>query len=112
MPAINRPPQFSNMGAGFVSAFGNVDCVFTVDGVDQSASVRGILRQKRELEIAGEFGDQDVEAVTHVLSVAAVGLEALEAQRDSVTIAGTTYDIKNQMDDGRAMLKLYLTGDI
>ncbi|AJY47045.1 head-tail joining protein [Martelella endophytica] len=109
---IERPAIFAAMGDAFAGTFGNVDCRFTIDGVALSDPVRGILRQKRELELADEFGRQDVEAVTHVLSVPATGLEELESERDTVNIDGTFYGIRNLSDDGRAMLKLWLKGDI
>lgn len=109
---IERPAIFAGMGEAFAGTFGNVDCRFTIDGAVQPEPVRGILRQKRELELADEFGRQDVEAITHVLSVPASGLEELEGERDSVTIDGTAYGIRNVTDDGRAMLKIWLRGDI
>ncbi|MET3602175.1 head-tail joining protein [Martelella mangrovi] len=109
---IERPAIFAGMGEAFAGTFGNVDCLFTVDGIALPDPVRGILRQKRELELADAFGRQDVEAVTHVLSVPATGLEDLESERDTVTIGGTVYDICNVTDDGRAMLKVWLRGDI
>ena len=109
---INRPAAFSGMGSAFAGAFGNVDCRFTIDGVSLQDTVRGILRQKRELGLADEYGRQDVEAVTHVLSVPATDLEALESERDQVEIEGTIYGIRNVTDDGRAMMKIWLRGDI
>ena len=109
---INRPAAFCGMGPAFAATFGNVDCRFTVDGEVQPETCRGILRQKRELELADEYGRQDVEAVTHVLSVPATGLEALESERDQVEIDGEAYAIHNLTDDGRAMLKIWLRGDI
>lgn len=109
---IERPAIFAGMGDAFAGTFGNVDCRFTIGGVQRSDSVRGILRQKRELELGDAFGRQDVEAVTHVLSVPATGLDDLESERDTVIIDRTTYGIRNLTDDGRAMLKLWLKGDI
>ncbi|AMM84827.1 hypothetical protein [Martelella sp. AD-3] len=109
---IDRPAIFAGMGEAFAGTFGNVDCRFTIAGVGLPDPVRGILRQKRELELADEFGRQDVEAITHVLSVPVSGLEELEGERDSVAIDGTTYGIRNVTDDGRAMLKIWLRGDI
>ncbi|AMM84247.1 hypothetical protein [Martelella sp. AD-3] len=109
---IERPAIFAGMGEAFAGTFGNVDCRFTIAGVVLADPVRGILRQKRELELADEFGRQDVEAITHVLSVPAAGLEELEGERDSVTIDGTAYGIRNVTDDGRAILKVWLRGDI
>ncbi|TCT34704.1 head-tail joining protein [Martelella mediterranea] len=109
---INRPAVFAGMGPAFAAALGNVDCRFTIDGVLQPETSRGILRQKRELEFADEYGRQDVEAVTHVLSVPATGLEKLESERDQVEIDDASFDIRNITDDGRAMLKIWLRGDI
>jgi len=109
---IHRPAVFAGMGPAFAGAFGNVDCRFTIDGLMQPETCRGLLRQKRELELADEYGRQDVEAVTHVLSVPATGLEDLESERDQVEIDGKAYAIRNLTDDGRAMLKIWLRGDI
>ena len=64
------------------------------------------------IPICKKYGRQDVEAITHVLSVSASGLETLESERDSVTINGEAYLIANHTDDGRAMIKLHLKGEI
>ncbi len=116
-----RPALFERMGAAFARSFGNVDCVFTIDGAER-ASVRGILRQWRDIDLGDELA-QPVEGTTHLLSVASSEVPGLVSQRDSVTIFATDstgkridngipFDVKNHEDDGRAMLKIYLTGDI
>lgn len=116
-----RPSLFEEMGSQFAEAFGNCDCIFEVNGV-ALVSVRGILRKWRELG-QSEEGGQDVEGTTHSLSVAAVSVPGLVSQRDSVTIfltddagiridSGTLFQIKNHADDARAMLRIYLAGDI
>ena len=105
----------------FVRAFGNAEAVFTVDGSDRPP-VRCILRQWRDTDLAEDMG-QAVEGTTHLLSVAAAQVPNLVSQRDSVTVFvtdrngariddGTHYEIKTHEDDGRAMLRIFLTGDI
>lgn len=106
-----RPDVFSRMGPKFAKAFGNVDTVFTINGVAGPKAVRGILRVWRDVELMEEV-DQAVEGTTHVLSVAATDVPGLESKRDSVSIDGVTYPIINVSDDARAMLKLSLSGDI
>ncbi|KSV64060.1 hypothetical protein N185_35420 [Sinorhizobium sp. GW3] len=99
------------MGPKFARAFGNVDAVFTINGVASPRPVRGILRVWRDVELMDEV-DQAVEGTTHVLSVAGTDVPGLESKRDSVSIDGVTYPIINVSDDARAMLKLSLSGDI
>jgi len=116
-----RPAIFEEMGSQFADAFGNCDCLFEVNGV-ALIPVRGILRRWRDVDQSEESG-QSAEGTTHSLSVAAVSVPGLVSQRDSVTIfmtddagvridAGTLYEIKNHADDARAMLRIYLSGDI
>lgn len=116
-----RPAVFERMGESFSRAFGNVDAVFTIDGEVRPA-VRAILRQWRDVEESEELG-QSVEGTTHLLSVASSMVPGLVSQRDSVSIFvtdragnrvddGAEFAVKNHADDGRAMLKIYLTGDI
>lgn len=116
-----RPTLFQRMGPGFVRAFGNVDCEFVIAGAARP-TVRGILRQWRETDLASE-GMQAVEGTTHLLSVAALDAPGLRSQRDSVTVfvtgaggvrldAGQTFGVASHEDDGRAMLKIQLSGDI
>ncbi|MDX3929220.1 MAG: hypothetical protein QHC90_25890 [Shinella sp.] len=116
-----RPPLFSDLGEEFAGAFGNVDAQFTIAGV-LLPRVRAILRQWRELDLGEEQG-QAVEGTTHLLSVAADMVPGLVSQRDSVTIfaldaegfptgISTTFEIKNHSDDARAMVRIYLSGDI
>lgn len=116
-----RPAVFERMGPQFVRSLGNVDCEFTIGGV-LMPSVRGILRQWRDVDLAEDLS-QAVEGTTHLLSVATSNTVGLVSQRDSVTIfmtapdgrrldAGTFYEVRNHTDDGRAMLKIYLKGDI
>lgn len=116
-----RPSFFEEMGSQFADAFGNCDAVFTVNGL-ALAPVRGILRRWREIDQMEE-ASQTVEGTTHLLSVAAVSVPGLASQRDSVTIymtddngvrldVGLTFQVKNHTDDARAMLRIYLSGDI
>lgn len=105
-----RPEIFARMGPKFARAFGNVDAVLTIAGVARP-KVRGVFRIWREVELAEEMS-QAVEGTTHVLSIAATDAPGLESQRDTVTIDGVTYPIINVEDDARAMLKLFLSGDI
>lgn len=116
-----RPAIFERMGAEFSRALGNVDCEFIIAGVAQT-SVRGILRQWRDIDLSEELS-QSVEGTTHLLSVASSSTPGLVSQRDKVTIFkldpignrvddGQLFEIRNHADDGRAMLKIYLKGDI
>lgn len=116
-----RPAIFERMGPQFVRFLGNADCEFTIGGV-MRPSVRGILRQWRDIDMVEDFS-QAVEGTTHLLSVAASDIPGLASQRDRVAIfltdpsgkridAGNTFEVKNHTDDGRAMLKIYLKGDI
>lgn len=105
-----RPEIFARMGPKFARAFGNVDAVFTIGGVVRP-KVRGVLRVWREVDLVEEVS-QAVEGTTHFLSIAATDAPGLESQRDTVTIDGVTYPIINVEDDARAMLKLFLSGDI
>lgn len=107
---IGRPSAFSAMGGAFTGAFGNVDVTPIVDGEDQ-ATVRGILRQVRETDLMEETGHA-VEGVTHRLSLAAEDAATLVSGTDRMRIGGVTYDIRSVADDGRAMTKFLLSGDI
>ncbi len=106
-----RPSLFAGMGAEFSDTFGNVDAVFTINGVVSPKVVRGIFRVWRGVDLVDE-ADQAVEGTTHVLSIAATDVPGLESQRDTVVIDGVAYPIINVSDDARAMLKLSLSGDI
>jgi len=116
-----RSPIFERMGESFDRAFGNADAVFTINGV-ALAPVRVIFRQWREVD-EGEEQGQSVEGTTHLLAVAHSKVPGLQSQRDSVTVheldalgsptgVSATYQIKNHSDDARAMLRIYLSGDI
>ncbi|WP_404862074.1 hypothetical protein [Georhizobium sp. MAB10] len=106
-----RPTVFDGMGAAITAAFGNVDAVFTIDGVSQPA-VRALLRQRRDIDL-GDEGGQAIEGTRHTLAVDARLLAVPPVTgRDSVTISGITYRIGNRLDDGRAMLRFILDGDI
>jgi hypothetical protein len=116
-----RPAIFEEMGPQFAETFGNCDAVFTIAGAIMPA-VSGILRRWRDLDEAEE-GGQSVEGTTHLLSVAAASVPGLASQRDSVTVheldalgsrtgVSASYQIKNHSDDARAMLRIYLSGDI
>lgn len=116
-----RPSIFEEMGSQFADAFGNCDCIFTINGA-AVAPVRGILRLWRDVE-QSEEGGQSVEGTTHSLAVAASSVPGLVSQRDSVVIfmtddvgvrldAGRPFEIRNHADDARAMLRIYLAGDI
>ena len=106
-----HPPLFAGVGAAFTATFGNVDCLFTIDGVQRTKPVRGILRQKRAIDL-GEDEGQGVEGTVHTLKVNATDVPGLVSERDSVVIDGTTYEVGNVEDDGRAMLRIVLSGDI
>lgn len=99
------------MGPAFTSVFGNVDVTLIVDGETASASIRGILRQLREIDLMAE-GGASVEGVTHTLALDAVAAANLQSDRDSVIINSVTYAVRSLADDGRAMVTLLLTGDI
>ena len=116
-----RPALFARMGAAFDMAFGNVDAVFTIAGVARP-SVRAILRKWREIDLVEDLG-QAVEGTTHLLSVAADKVVGLESQRDSVTLheldphgmrtgVSAAFEIRDHSDDGRAMARIHLSGDI
>jgi hypothetical protein len=105
-----RPTRFQKMGSAFSRAFGNADAIFTIDGV-QGLPVRIILRNGVSLDVADEQG-QDIEAKTYSLSVAAADVIGLASLRDSMTFEGNTYSIRNHDDDGHAMLRIFVTGDI
>lgn len=98
------------MGPAFSRAFGNTTAVFSINGVSTSA-VPIILRNGRSLD-ESEQHDQGVEAKTYSLAVAASDVPGLASLRDSMIFEGVTYAITNHDDDGRAMLRLYVTGDI
>lgn len=116
-----RSAIFERMGEAFDRAFGNVDAVFTINGIERPA-VRAILRKWRDVE-EGEEQGQAVEGTTHLLAVAHSKVQDLVSQRDSVTIfeldvlerriePGQIFAIRNHADDARAMLRIYLSGDI
>ncbi len=107
---IARPAAFERMAGSFQRAFGNVDAIFTIDGV-RGDRVRAILRQRREDDLA-EDGTVGVEGMTHVLSVPAETVQGIASQWDSVEIDGRTYGIGNRVDDGRAMMRFLLSGNI
>jgi hypothetical protein len=106
-----RPALFSPLGDAFAQAFGNVDCLFTINGVAQASTVRGILRQTRAVDLGQDEG-QAVEGTRHTLKVAASSVPGLTSDRDSVAIGGITYPVGNIEDDGRSMLRIVLDGDI
>lgn len=108
---IERPGLFAAMGPAFTSAFGNVDVTLTIEGVEREDTVRGILRQVREIDLMPE-GGASIEGVTHTLALDAVASAGLRSGRDSVTISAVTYAVRGLTDDGRAMATLMLTGDI
>lgn len=113
MTAIQaRPGLFSGLAADFLGDLANVDVTFTIDGNLQPGSARGILRQARETDLADQGYGVAIEGITHRLSLAASDAEALQSGRDRVTIAGTTYTVRAIADDGRAMVKLLLGGDV
>ncbi|MEM1375876.1 MAG: hypothetical protein AAGG69_00660 [Pseudomonadota bacterium] len=104
----DRPALFEGMGQAFSETFGNVSLVFTVDGAVQADSVMGIFRQFREGDLL-EFSSPLTEGVTHKLSLAATDLPSgFNADRDSVSVNGTSYDINTLEDDGRAMVRILL----
>ena len=105
-----RPTRFAKMGSAFSRAFGNATAVFMVDGVVTSP-VTLILRNGRSLDLADQ-NDQDIEARTYSLAVAASDVPGLTSQRDTMVFDGVTYAIRNIEDDARAMLRIYVTGDI
>lgn len=107
---IHRPTLFGALGDDFSDTFGNVDVTPVVGGVGQSV-VRGILRQVREMDLIDDRGVA-VEGVTHSLALAAAAGEMLVSGRDSVVIDGVIYPVRTKLDDGRAMIKLYLKGDV
>lgn len=107
---IDRPERFARMGAAFGRAFGNADGIFTIAGAT-GGPVRIVARKIRETNLAEE-SDQGVEGVIDSVSVAADAVPGLTSQRDTVEIGGVSYPIRNIADDGRAMLKLLLQGNL
>ena len=105
-----RPALFARMGAAFQRAFGNADAIFTIDGV-AGEEVRVILRVMRTDDLAEE-GVVGVEGTVHAISVPAEAVPGITSGRDSVVIAGTQYGIGNRLEDGRAMARFILDGDI
>jgi len=105
-----RPNRFQKMGSAFSRAFGNAEAIFTIDGV-QRPPVRIILRNGVSLDIGEEQG-QDVEAKTYSLSVAAADVAGLTSLRDTMMFEGNTYGIRNHDDDGHAMMRIFVMGDI
>ncbi|SOC47088.1 hypothetical protein SAMN05892877_1273 [Rhizobium subbaraonis] len=116
-----RPALFRRMGAAFEKAFGNVDAVFTIAGVDRPP-VRAVLRKWREIDLVEDLG-QAVEGTTHLMSVSAENVAGLMSQRDSVIIHeldrngartgdSAAFEIRDHSDDGRAMVRIHLSGDI
>ena len=108
--AIHRPALFGALGDDFSDAFGNVDVTPVVGGVGRSV-VRGILRQVREMDLIDDRGVA-VEGVTHSLALAAAAAGALVSGRDSVVIDAVSYPVRGKRDDGRAMITLFLKGDV
>lgn len=106
-----RPALFAPMAEAFTGVFGNVDVTLVIDGVTAASPVRGILRQVREIDLVTESG-VSVEGVTHRLDLSASDAAGLESDRDSVVIGGETYEIRALTDDGRAMINLFLRGDV
>lgn len=102
--------MFADMGGAFADAFGNADAVFTIDGVN-TPSTRIILRVGIATDEVEEQG-HGVEAVNYSLCVPASSVPGLTSQRDSVTYNGITYPIINHTDDARAMLRLFVEGDL
>lgn len=108
---INRPSMFSGMADEFLDELSNVDLYLIVNGVKADATIRGILRQARDDEDHIEAGVV-VEGLSHVLSISAIAATDLLADRDSIELNGTTYNLKTKKDDGRAMVRLGLEGDL
>ncbi len=105
-----RPTRFQKMGSAFSRALSNAEAIFTIDGV-QSLPVRIILRNGVSLDVGEEQG-QDIEAKTYSLAVAAADVAGLTSLRDSMTFEGNIYRIRNHDDDGHAMMRIFVTGDI
>jgi hypothetical protein len=106
---VPRPAAFAGMAGAFTRAFANVDAVFTIAGVPGDP-VRAILRQERVADLADD--GVGVEGLVHTLAVDADKVPGIASQRDSVTIAGETFGIGNRLDDGRAMARFILDGEI
>lgn len=106
---IPRPAVFSGMAGAFTRAFANVDAVFTIAGVAGNP-VRAILRRERVDDLADD--GVAVEGTVHTLAVDADKVPGMVSQRDHVTIAGETFGIGNRIDDGRAMARFVLNGEI
>ncbi|MEP2977964.1 MAG: hypothetical protein ABJO86_00675 [Lentilitoribacter sp.] len=107
----NRPSPFSEMADEFLNAFSNVDIYLIVGGVKADAPIRAILRQVRDDEDHIEAGVV-VEGVSHIVSISALAAGGLKNNRDAIELNGTTYKLKSKKDDGRAMVRLGLEGDL
>lgn len=105
-----RPTIFQKMGPAFSRAFGNATAIFTIGGVP-GPSVPIILRNGRDLDEGDEQG-QGLEVRTYSLGVAAVHAPGLTSQRDTLLFDGKVYSVRNHIDDGHAMLRIFVTGDI
>lgn len=116
-----RPAVFDRMGPAFLRGFGNAEAVFTIAGTARNP-VKAIVRQWREPDMMEAEG-QAVEGASHVVAVASGDIAGLVSQRDSVTLhildksgarTGVTVagKIRNQAEDGRAMTKLWIKGNI
>jgi hypothetical protein len=105
-----RPAAFAGMADAFTSALGNVDAVFTIDGIP-GQPVRAILRQRRDIDMVEDAG-QSVEGTVHTLAVDALLVAGITSNRDTVTIDGVVFGIGNRIDDGRAMMRFVLDGNI
>lgn len=108
---VPRPPLFEGMGHAFTGALGNVDALFIVNGVQLPKPVTVILRQRRDIGLAEEAG-QSVEGTYHTMAVDAALVPELVSGRDRVIIQGEAFTIGNRLDDGRAMLRFVLDGNI
>ena len=105
-----RLPAFARMGEAFSRRLGNIRASFRIAGT-VGDPVAVIVRQTREPGEVEEFG-QSVEAVSQSVSVAAALVPGLQSQRDAMIIAANIYPIRNISDDGRAMLRLTIEGDL
>lgn len=116
-----RPAIFEAMGEHFTAAFSNAEAEFTIAGTRRPA-VRCILRQWRDADLVEAEG-QAVEGTSHLLSVSSGAVAGLVSQRDRVdlypldALGARTGDviacaIRNHADDGRAMTKIWLEGNL
>ena len=107
---IPRPAPFAGMAGAITRALGNADAVFTIGGVALDP-VRVLFRRERVVDLAEDAGF-GVEGMVHTLAVDATAVPGITSGRDTVTIAGSTYGIGNRLDDGRAMMRFILDGDV